>query len=101
MDKKRKPQILDEALAQLEAAEEKIWNQACIIKRQEAKKQSLTMELIRVNEEFRLQLAHRFARHSEKYYPNQPNLFDELEENVIQRMTRQKSMTNRSTRKKQ
>lgn len=59
------------------------------------------MELIRVNEELRLQLAHRFARHSEKYYPNQPNLFDELEENVIQRMTRQKSMTNRSTRKKQ
>ena len=58
MEKKRKPQILDEALAQLEAAEEKIWNQACIINRQEAKKQSLTMELIRVNEEFRLQLAH-------------------------------------------
>ena len=41
------------------------------------------MELIRVNEELRLQLAHRFAKHSEKYYPNQPDLFDELEENVI------------------
>lgn len=83
MEKKRKPQTLEEALAQLEAAEEKIRNQACIIKRQEAEKQSLTMELIRVNEELRLQLAHRFARHSEKYYPNQPDLFDELEENVI------------------
>ena len=36
MEKKQKPQTLEEALAQLEAAEEKIRNQTCIIKRQEA-----------------------------------------------------------------
>ncbi len=36
-----------------------------------------------MNEELRLQLAHRFARHSEKYCPDQPTLFDEFDENII------------------
>ena len=79
----QKTNELQQKTDELQQKTAEIKKQSYEIQKQEDAYEKLAKELIRVKEELRLQLAYRFARHSEKYYADQPSLFDELGENII------------------